>query len=98
VLGTAGAWFGGFALALQQVDASHPPSPSRGHAVALRRYGDTAASSLAPSPANLSPAPDTHGNALAFALIGHDAPGSGLSLGAAFSWAKLRALDGVDLL
>src|SRR6184192_2307683 len=28
MLGTAGSWFSGLAVALQQVDASHPPSPS----------------------------------------------------------------------
>ena len=98
VLGTAGSWFGGLALALQQVDASHPPSPSVNPPLAFAGAADTAASSIAPSSANLGPAPDTHGNALAFALLGTTLPGSGVSLGGSVTWAKLRALDGVDLL
>src|SRR3989454_1460395 len=40
----------------------------------------------------------SHGNALAFALIGKELPASGLSVGGSIGWAKLRALDGVDLL
>ncbi len=98
VLGTAGSWFGGFALALQQVDASHSPTPSLNPPLSFAARADPSASSFVPSPANLSPAPDTHGNALAFALLGTTLPGSGVSLGASVSWAKLRALDGVDLL
>ena len=85
----AGAWFGGLALALQQVDASRIASPFTG----------------APPPgvfatgvADLGSAPQSHGNALAFALLGTTLPGSGVSLGGSVSWAKLRALDGVDLL
>jgi len=46
----------------------------------------------------LGPAPQTHGNALAFGMVGTTLPGSGLSLGGSVSWAKLRAVDGVDLL
>jgi len=76
-LGTAGSWFGGLALALQQVDASHPPSPSVSPPVPFAATADTSASSFVPSPANLSPAPDTHGNALAFALLGTTLPGLG---------------------
>ncbi|PYO96700.1 MAG: hypothetical protein DMD60_09400 [Gemmatimonadetes bacterium] len=98
VLGTAGSWFGGLALALQQVDASHPPSSSVNTPLPVVATADPSAASFAPSPANLSPAPDTHGNALAFALLGTTLPGSGVSLGGSVSWAKLRALDGVDLL
>src|SRR3989454_6204851 len=41
---------------------------------------------------------ESHGNALAFALIGKELPASGLSVGGSIGWAKLRALDGVDLL
>jgi hypothetical protein len=85
----AGAWFGGLALALQQVDASRIASPFPG----------------APPPGvfttgvtDLGPGPQSHGNALAFATIGRTLPGSGLSLGGSVRWAKLRALDGVDLL
>ena len=87
--GSAGAWFGGLALALQQVDASRIPSPF---------LGTPPPGVFATSVADSGPAPDTHGNALAFALIGKELPGSGLSVGGSIGWAKLRALDGVDLL
>ena len=96
--GAAGSWYGGLALALQQVDASHPrssfvnpPSPLADTAV-LRAGGP------APSVADLGPAARSHGNALAFAMIGRQLPRSGLSIGGSVSWAKLRAVDGVDLL
>jgi len=92
-LGKAGSWFGGLALALQQVDASHPPSSSLNPPVPFAVAGQ-----LPPGVVDLSPAPQSHGNALAFAMIGTTLPGSGLSLGGSVSWAKLRALDGVDLL
>src|SRR2546426_648995 len=89
----AGAWFGGLALALQQVDASRSPSSPLNTPLPL-----ATAAPLAPSVVDLSPAPQSHGNALAFAMIGKTLPGSGLSVGGSVSWAKLRALDGVDLL
>jgi len=98
VLGRAGSWFGGLAVALQQVDASHPPSRSLNTPLPFAATADPSANSVVPNPPNLSPAPDTHGNALAFALIGTTLPGSGVSLGGSVRWAKLRALDGVDLL
>ncbi|HTD70388.1 MAG TPA: hypothetical protein VK647_08015, partial [Gemmatimonadales bacterium] len=91
--GSAGAWFGGLALALQQVDASHPKSPSLNTPLPLASVAQ-----LPPGGANLGPAPQSHGNALTFAMIGTTLAGSGLSLGGSVSWAKLRALDGVDLL
>ena len=97
VFSTAGTWYGGLALVLQQVDASRPESPSfNGPVVA----GDTFFRLTAPLPPgvpDVSPGSDSHGNALAFALIGKELPG-GLSVGGSIGWAKLRALDGVDLL
>src|SRR6266566_2920092 len=97
VFSTAGTWYGGLALALQQVDASHPSSPS------LNFPGpfDTVFRLAAPLPSgvpDLSTGSESHGNSLAFALIGKELPGSGLSVGGSIGWAKLRALDGVDLL
>jgi hypothetical protein len=97
-LGKAGSWFGGLALALQQVDASRPPSRSLNTPLPFAATADPSANTVVPSPANLAPAPQSHGNALAFAMIGTTLPGSGLALGGSVSWAKLRALDGVDLL
>src|SRR2546430_15787190 len=97
VFSTAGTWYGGLALALQQVDASHPSSPS----VNFPGTFDTTFRLAAPLPAgvpDLSTGSESHGNALAFALIGKELPGSGLSVGGSIGWAKLRALDRVDLL
>jgi len=97
--GTAGSWFGGLALALQQLDASRSPAPfPPPPGVFADTVGFVQGNSVVPSPANLGPAPETHGNAHAFALLGTTLPGSGLSLGGSVNWAKLRALDGVDLL
>jgi hypothetical protein len=89
VLSTAGSWYGGLALALQQVDAARIASPFG---------GALPPSVFAASVADLRPEPQSHGNALAFALLGKTLPGSGLSVGGSVRWAKLRALDGVDLL
>ena len=97
VFSTAGTWYGGLALALQQVDASHPSSPSLNFPGAF----DTTFRLAAPLPSgvpDLSAGSESHGNALAFALIGKELPGPGLSVGGSIGWAKLRALDGVDLL
>ncbi len=94
--GAAGSWYGGLALALQQVDASHPSSSSVN--LPLRDTAFVLAGSLAPSVADVGPGPQSHGNALAFAMIGKELPRSGLSIGGSVGWAKLRAVDGVDLL
>ena len=88
-LAPAGTWFGGLALALQQVDASRVASPFT---------GAPPPGVFATSVADLGASPQSHSNALAFAMIGTTLPGSDLSLGGSVSWAKLRALDGVDLL
>ena len=85
------AWYGGLALAVQQVDASqpsssffNPPSPLAG--------------GLGSTTPDLGPGPLSHGNTLGFAMIGRNLRESGLSVGASVRWAKLRAVDGVDLL
>src|SRR5256884_1037012 len=44
------------------------------------------------------PAPESHGNAYVFALVGKTLPKQKVSLAASFSWARLNAMDGVDLL
>src|SRR2546425_7736054 len=97
IFSTAGTWYGGLALALQQVDASHPSSPSLNFPGTF----DTTVGLTAPLPPgapDLSTGSESHGNALAFALIGKELPGSGLSVGGSIGWAKLRAPDGFDLL
>ena len=97
VFSAAGSWYGGLALALQQVDASHLGSSSVNTPVAFDT-GFRLTGQLAPSVQDLSPGPRSHGNALAFVMIGTTLPASGLSVGGSVRWAKLRAVDGVDLL
>jgi len=91
VFSAAGSWYGGLALALQQVDASRLGSSS----VNTPGNLDTAfrlTGQLAPSVQDLSPGPRPHGNALAFAMIGKVLPGSGLSVGGSVRWAHGNAL------
>src|SRR5205823_3853315 len=97
VFSAAGSWYGGLALALQQVDASHLGSSSVNTPVAFHTVFRLTGQ-LAPSVQDLSPGPRSHGNALAFVTIGTTLPASGLSVGGSVRWAKLRAVDGVDLL
>jgi hypothetical protein len=87
----AGSWYGGFALALQQVEPSRPPL-EQGGVVALDRI------SVAPGPG--IPGPDTRarGNHYVFAMAGKVLPAARLSLGVSALWSGLHALDGVDLL
>ena len=88
-----GSWFGGLSLAVQEVDPSRPPGsvlmgpPPPG--VVVR----------GPLPIVVTPpAPESHGNAYVFALVGKTLPKQQVSLAASFSWARLNAMDGVDLL
>ncbi len=90
----ARTWFGGLALAVQQLDAGRRTPKFDG---GVQPLAETSGQ-LAPSAADLRPEAQTHGNALAFATLGTTLPGSGLSLGASIRWAKLRAIDGVDML
>ncbi|HEV8264743.1 MAG TPA: hypothetical protein VGQ06_07315 [Gemmatimonadales bacterium] len=94
-LARTGSWYGGLALALQQVDPSRPPFDGGFIAV------DQPIALLPPSPPNLPiPAPDdkAHGNEYVFAMAGKALPAGRLSVGASVLWAGLHAVDGVDLL
>jgi hypothetical protein len=86
----AGSWFGGFSIALQMVDAGRP-TPSQ-FLVGLAERGDAVRLSVAP----LDTA-ESHGNAYAFGLLGRRWP-TGLAVGASVSFARRKAMDGVDLL
>jgi hypothetical protein len=87
----AGSWYGGLALALQQVEPSRPPlDPDRGGLIVRPPViADTAI-----------PGPDTraHGNEYVFAMVGKALPDARLSLGVSALWSGLHALDAVDLL
>lgn len=86
-------WYGGLALALQQVDPSRPPQ--QGGFVAVPD-----APVALPIVGPPLPGPDlrAHGNQYAFGMIGRTWPGSNLSIGGSVLWTGLHALDGVDLL
>lgn len=88
----AGAWFAGFALAAQQVDASRAPNTG---VIAVPVNGVVAVGPPAAPPA---PRQDSYGNQYALALLGRKLSGTGLALGASVSWARLTGVDGVDLL
>jgi len=90
-LGRAGSWYGGLALALQQVEPSRAPAFNGGGFVALPRSDVALVQGI--------PGPDTraHGNQYVFAMAGKVLPNR-FSLGASVLWSGLHALDGVDLL
>jgi hypothetical protein len=95
VLARRASWYGGVALALQQVDPSRPPQFSGLVAVDLpppNQFGF--------AQTQVVPGPDfrAHGNKFAFGMIGRSIPGSNLSIGASVLWNGLHAVDGVDLL
>jgi hypothetical protein len=88
----AGSWYGGLALALQQVEPSRSPSFNGGGLIVPGRPNV--------EPPQAIPEPDTraHGNQYLFAMVGKSVPSARLSLGASVLWSGLHALDGVDLL
>src|SRR5207247_9219415 len=92
----AGPWCGRVALALQPADAGHLNAASL-NTPSARDTAFILTGPLAPGAQDLSPGPQSHGNALTFAMIGKELPASGLSIGGSISWGKLRAIDGVDL-
>src|SRR5206468_12483793 len=69
IFSTAGTWYGGLARALQQVDASHPSSPS----VYFPGTFDSSFRVTSPLPSgvpDLSTGSDAHRNAAALGLLG----------------------------
>jgi hypothetical protein len=90
--GQRGAWYGGLSLAAQEVDPSRPPASP------IVNFPQAVAVAFNPNPVSPSPPPESHGNAYVFALLGTTLAGPRLSLAASVSWARLKAVDGVDLL
>lgn len=84
----SGSWYGGFSLALQEVDPSRPPGLGPGDVFAPLPPGGTAVPSTGGS----------RGNQYAFAMLGKALPTAGVSLGGSVLWSNLNMLDGVDLL
>src|SRR5256885_458452 len=87
-----GTWYGGLSLAVQEVDPSRTPtSPTV-------NFPQATALVFNPNPVPTPPPPQSHANAYAFALLGTTLAGPRLSLAASFSWARLKAVDGVEVL
>jgi hypothetical protein len=82
-----GPWFGGVWLALQEVDLTPRPDLTW-----LRSCLGCNTIGL-----ELEPAERSQGNTYAFAMMGRQLA-NGLSLGGSVSYARLNAIDGVDLL
>ena len=85
-------WYGGVALALQQVDPSRTPQDGL---ILEPVFGPV------PLPGGGQiPGPDlsAHGNEYAFGMAGRSWQDGRLSVGASAMWTGLHALDGVDLL
>jgi len=81
----SGTWFGGLALALQEVDAAEVTNPPV-------FFVDDAI----PLPGTLDG--DSYGNQMAFGMFGKAFPGAGLSVGGSAFVAGLHGIDGVDML
>jgi hypothetical protein len=91
----SGSWYGGLALALQEVDASRRPGVFPGPVVALDILRPDVLDSTA---LQLGPVEQSHGNSFAFAMLGKVLPAARLSFGGSLLWSGLHAVDGVDLL
>lgn len=87
----AGRWFGSLAIAAQQVDRSQP-DPFFGPIVAFDSFG----SPIAPQ-GDLGTGSPSHGNMFALATFGRLLPGR-VAIAGTISWARLYAVDGVDLM
>jgi len=91
VVAKSGAWFGGLAGAVQQIEHSRPFFISPPF-VALPRGGPAA------NTQDVTPGDRSNGNTYAFGSLGRSFGVKGLSLGGSVLWSKLGALDGLDLL
>jgi hypothetical protein len=87
-LSKRGAWYGGMWLALQEVDLNNQSN------ITPVPFACPACDS---QEIDFGPSAQSKGNAYAFGMAGKDL-GNGLSLGSSFSWSRLNAIDGVDLL
>lgn len=96
------SWYGGLAVAIQQVDPSRPPQFNGPIAAAappppLRGVPDP----IVPGPGGgqfIQPDNRAHGNRYAFGMVGRSSARHHLSIGASVLWNGLHAVDGVDLL
>lgn len=89
VLATAGRWFGGLALAFQEIDGARDlTTPGFGPELQL---GTLEAPTLPPSRRS-------HGNRFVYGMLGTPLGDGSWSLGGSLQWAELNAIDGVEFL
>ena len=93
----SGNWFGGAAIAVQQIDLSHQANFFPPCAVCAQPLTQDALPGN-PLPTQLPATDRSHGNAFGYAMLGRTVPALGLSVGASVEWAGLHGVDGVDLL
>jgi len=91
VAARAGSWFGGLALALQEVDAARINNPPV--------FVATSRVDIVPQPQPQTTLDGgSYGNQYAFAMVGKTFPGAGISIGGSAFVAGLHGIDGVDML
>ena len=91
VLATAGRWFGGLSLAVQEIDEPRDAIP--GGTFQL----DIAQSSTVEPPIP-TPTRRSHGNRFIYGVLGTPLGDGSWSLGGSLQWAELNAIDGVEYL
>lgn len=91
-LARAGTWFGGLAVAAQEVDLSRRPDFGPIPLV------EPACPACAPEVFDFTSDDRSQANVYAFGMLGKTFTEAGLSIGASVFWAGLHAIDGVDLL
>ena len=97
-------WYGGLALAVQQVDPSTPPQFNGPIALAGTPPPPPGGGIVGPGgpfgPGQFPVQSDNeaHGNQFAFGMLGRSWASQHLSIGASALWSRLHAVDGVDLL
>jgi hypothetical protein len=84
----SGPWYGAVSVAFQMVGPSRPGTPVLAVPPGVREFTTTVVQ-VQPN--------RSRGNGFAFALLGKEWRNAGLSVGASAHWARLNALDGVDL-
>jgi hypothetical protein len=87
----SGSWFGGAAVAVQQIDLSDNFGPGIPPPCAV-------CLDVQPGAVDLPASDRTLGNTYGYAMFGKALPHAGLSLAGSVSWAGLHGVDGVDLL
>lgn len=88
-LASSRSWYGGLALALQEVDPGSEAAPV---------FSGPTIDGVGRSVAVPAPSRESHQNSMAVGLLGKRFPQAKLSLGGSVQWAGLNAIDGVDLL